>query len=170
MFFQHSESEQQTPTKVLSCLLKQLATQNRKVFTMVEQLYERFAPAQRHPMQHDLLDVVLSALRHFANVYLVFDALDECDEKKVRSILLPLIERLASAKASIYLTSRQNPHDIQGQFGIANKIEIRPSDDDIRAYVNDVVTHSPRAKYLAQMDREDLISKLIKCASGMHVP
>jgi peroxiredoxin family protein len=120
-------------------------------------------------MQQDLLDVVISALGYFTNVYLVFDALDECDEEKVRSILLPLIERLASAKASIYLTSRQNPHDIQGQFGIANKIEIKPSDDDIRAYVNDVVTHSSRAKFVAQMDREDLISKLINCASGMYV-
>jgi hypothetical protein len=155
------------PSQVLSSLLKQLATQNAQVLGLVDALYQRFAPLQRRPMQQDLEDTVFTAISRFMNLYLVFDALDECDEGNVRRSLLPLINRLAAASAYIYVTSRQHPEDIQVSLQGAGKIEIKPSEEDIRAFVDQGVTNNPRARFVAQIDRETLLSKLIKCAGGM---
>lgn len=103
-------------------------------------------------------------------MFLVFDALDECDQEKQRKVLLPLFHRMGEeGGASLFVTSRQYPEDIQESFRDTTKIGILAKDEDIRSYIQQQILENPRARRLVlQAGCEgEIVSGLVDCAQGM---
>ena len=80
------------------------------------------------------------------------DALDECnDYNNTRQNLLVQFQKLASAR--IFITSRPHITDVHTYFETYSELEVRASDDDIRAYALERISIQSRISRLVQEDK-----------------
>lgn len=78
IYFNYKEQEQQTPTKALASLVKQLAYQARYVPDALEKHCD-----ERQKEQLAIQKLYISLLdisERFTKTFFIFDALDECDQ------------------------------------------------------------------------------------------
>lgn len=169
LYFDYTEREQQRPIDVLASLIKQLAGQLPKLPGAVELLYDKLDGQGKRPTLKDLYTALLAVRDSFFHVFLIFDALDECDQEKRRKELIPIFKRMAKDGIHIFLTSRPHPEDIQNFLAEAAKIEISAQEGDIRTYIEETIDKNRRARRLVQESKckEKIIKELINCAKGM---
>lgn len=123
----------QTPELIFASILQQLAYRQPNLDPEIDSLYkDRDSP--RPPLKM-LISAILSISRNSNAVYIVFDALDECDEKNQRKDILAHLQELSRAPFKILATSRPHPLDITTAFKGAAKATIRAHDDDVECYV-----------------------------------
>lgn len=123
----------QTSELIFASILQQLAYRQPNLDPEIDVLYKnRNSP--RPPVEM-LISAILSISRNFNAVYIVFDALDECDEKNQRKDILTYLQGFLRAPFKILATSRPHPLDITAAFKGAAKATIRAHDDDIECYV-----------------------------------
>lgn len=109
------------------------------------------------------------SLANFSHVYIVVDALDECNPK-IRS---KFIEKLRELPVNIRLlcTSRRLG-DIQEAFNDVPHLEIRASDEDVARYVEAQILQVPKlVKFCKKAGdlQSTMIEKLVVKAKGMYV-
>lgn len=162
------ERERQRPNQVLASLAKQLASQTLQLCPEIKEIYDRLEPKNERPTFEGLYTALPAASKPFTRVFLLFDALDGCDEGQ-RKQLLPLFHRLTGNGISVFLTSRPHPDDIQNSLHGAIRIEISAKEGDIRAYIEQRIDENTREKRLVdQGECKDLIiSGLVECAKGI---
>lgn len=149
--------------------MKQLAYQLPRPLKELEELYERKESKDRRPTTDELLSILLIIFTSFNRVFLIFDALDESDQRKE---ILPLIQRMSMKKVNVLITSRPYPEDIQALFGHSTlKVEILAKEEDIVKYIKEKIDEDPRAKRLVELGncRGRIVSELVDCAKGMYV-
>lgn len=123
----------------------------------------------RSPTLEEIYTVLLAALNSFPRVFLIFDALDECE--KERKTFLRLLRRMASDGANIFVTSRPHPQDIQDFFHDTRKIDLSAKEEDIRTYIQEMIDQNSRAKILLRKNelRNRIVPELVECSNGMYV-
>lgn len=169
-YFEYQEQERQTPTKVLASLVRQLATQASILPAEIIALYDTQGAKGRDPKFEELYAVLLAVFKCFGEVFLVFDALDECDVKFRRKEVLPLLHRMGRSGARLFVTSRQYPEDIWESFhGTATMVELSPTLEDVGIYIQHRIDEDPRAKRLVRQAKcgDRIISELAECSRGM---
>ena len=140
IYLNHKEAEEQTPSKLLSGLWRQLVF-GRDVSSLAKNLYQRHHEKGTSPMLDEVFDVLQSAIAEFSKVYLVIDAVDEYPEIQ-RQILLNYLAKM-NPTVNLMITSR--PH-VTPYSSIPNRdiLEIRASEDDVRRYVDAQICIFPR--------------------------
>ena len=168
-YFDYKEQDKQRPSYVLTSLVKQLATQATGLSPAIKDLRDRLEPKQKLPTTEELYSTLLCALKSFAQVFFVFDALDECDQESQRRELLSLFHHMGRDGARLFLTSRQHPEDIQDSFRVASKIELLAKKEDMEKFIQQKIHESPRGRRLVQQGRckERIVSELVDCSKGM---
>lgn len=169
-YFEYQEQERQTPIKMLASLVRQLATQVGILPTEMEALYDTQEARGKSPKFEELYTVLVAVFKCFDRVFLVFDALDECDVKTRGKEFLPLLHRMGSSGARLFVTSRQYPEDIWESFhDTATMVEIVPTLEDVGVYVQRRIDEDPRAKRLAKQAKcaDRIVSDLTECSQGM---
>lgn len=144
IYFDYKERDRQRPAHVLASLVKQLARQIPTLPAEIASLYSKGKP----PSVRELCTTLVSTFKLFGRVFLVFDALDECDQRAQRNELLPLFHEMGKGGASLFLTSRQYPEDIQESFHAVARVKLLAHAEDIRSYIQRKITETPRAKRL----------------------
>lgn len=169
MYFEYTEREQQTPVNVLASLVRQLAAQTPKLPAKLEDLYEKLESKGKKPKFEELFTALVATFESFGQVFLIFDALDECDPRNQRRELLPLFHRMRKSGASIFVTSRQYPEDIQESFRDSAKIELSPKENDIGAYIQQRIDEDARARRLVRQAKcqDRIVSELVDGSQGM---
>ncbi|KAI5838616.1 hypothetical protein DFP73DRAFT_502743, partial [Morchella snyderi] len=169
-YFNYKEKEQQSPDIVISSLLKQLASQLLHLPKQISELY-KLEEENKRPTLAQLVEVFFATFKFFGKVFIVFDALDECDEHSQRGKLLPLFHEMAGAGAGLFITSRHHPEDIQESFKVVAKIELSAKNDDIKSYIEERIEKNARAKRLVHDGKfgDRIVSQLTKCANGMFL-
>lgn len=112
----------------------------------------------------------LSALRPlFGQVFLIFDALNECDPETRRKGLLPLFRRMKVDHINIFLTSWPYSEDIQASLHDTMSVKLSAHTEDIGVYITEKIEEHPRARRLVKQGdcKDTIISKLVDCAGGM---
>jgi hypothetical protein len=116
-----------------------------------------------------LRDLICRVAKEHKNVFLVIDALDECDD---RAKLFPILGHLAHC-LRLFIASRDEG-DIRTSFEefASHSIPIRPSDiqDDIERFVREEIQHRIRNKRLLVGDKhlvDQVAETLMKGADGM---
>lgn len=170
-YFEYQEQDSQRPINVISSLVKQLYTQAPSLNADLEGLYDRLVPKNKSPTFEELYTALVAIFKSFAQVFFVFDALDECHQENQREDLLPFFHQLLNDGANIFLTSRPHPEDIQealNEYG-ASKIELSAREEDIGTYIEAKIERNARAKRLVRQGRckDRIISELADCAKGM---
>ncbi|KAI8712989.1 NACHT domain-containing protein [Fusarium sp. LHS14.1] len=101
--------------------------------------------SSRRPSLDELLQTLQSVADGFSRVFIVVDALDECqvsDGCRAR-LLSELLKLQATCRVNIFATSRFVP-DVFDTFRGTTMLEIRESNEDVEKYVNGRIEHFPR--------------------------
>lgn len=169
IYFNYNEQYQQTPVRTIASLVKQLAYRLQYLPAEIEALYNRLVSGAKKPTLEELYGVLLAVSKSFTQVFLIIDALDECDPDDQRKDLLPLFHRIGKSGVNLFLTSRQHPEDVQESFQNIAKIELSAKEEDIRIYVQQKIDGSSRARRLVRQGKieDKIISELVNCANGM---
>jgi hypothetical protein len=167
IYFNFQEQGQQTPIDTFSSLVKQLAFKAKVLPKAIQEAYND----NKKPRLDQLREILLEIGKSFAQTFIIFDALDECDKVLQRETLLPIFHRIGKAGINLFLTSREHPDDIQASFANITKLRLWAKNDDISSYIEQRIADSSRAKSLINQGnpelKEKIISALQECANGM---
>ncbi|PVH69803.1 hypothetical protein DL98DRAFT_438266, partial [Cadophora sp. DSE1049] len=121
------------------------------------------------PSEEEFSRLLQSLVARFSHVYVVVDALDECNPK-TRS---KFMEKLQESAANLHLlcTSR-HLGDIQEAFAETSHLEILASDADVSRYLEAQILQVPKlVKFCKKAGglQSSIIKKLVEKAKGMSV-
>jgi hypothetical protein len=125
---------EQTFNNLLGSLVRQLCLNQMRLPSIVEELYKQNEGRSTRPSIADLDRSLGAAITSTSRVFVLVDALDECADN-VWQLLRKLFELQAKHNINLFATSREIP-GIMEQFTGLPKVEIRASDQDIRAYLD----------------------------------
>lgn len=132
----------QTPANLLANIWMQIR-QKGGLSPEVEELYASSVTkgSSTRPRVDEVIKILKAEVNRHASVYVVIDALDECEPAYKLRLLTEL--KVLKPKLKLMVTSRY--YDAFGaDMGVDTDIEIVASDDDIKRYVQERVSTTPR--------------------------
>ncbi|KAJ5626555.1 hypothetical protein N7528_003982 [Penicillium herquei] len=148
-YFQFGDEQTQSVNAMIRSLIRQLC--QSPLLPSVTKIWETHSLRGSQPDFQELLDVLNSVLSAISgDVYLVFDALDECpgsadsrERESLLSFLVGVFEQ-HSSKVHILATSRAD-HDIERELGSFSRIDLEaPLAQDVTFYVTTSVAKLDR--------------------------
>lgn len=170
VFCNYKAQEEKDPTSLLAAILKQLTRPSN--VQLIEKLRERYTNRGTKPSLDEILKYLSEVLQDYGTVYIVVDALDECQDSNGtrRQFLAKLRDLKAGRDVRLMTTSRFYIQDIEDEFKEAMRLEVQASDEDVKRFVAGQLGRLPKC---IQRDRElqkrveEVISKAV---DGMLVP
>lgn len=116
------------------------------------------------------LELTLSHVcRNFDQVFILIDALDECDEATSRKRFLLFLATLQQTPSiRLFVTSRPYPEDVRKAFEQSPQIMIEASDADLRKYLRRRIEDSGSADIIDQDFEQYLVETIAKGAQKMY--
>lgn len=170
VFCNYKVQSEQNTLSLLSAILKQLVQAQPSAPEAANALYELHHARGTMATVDEISNTLKVTLKSFSTVYIVVDALDECsDEHKTP---LRLLERLRDLQSDgdirLMVTSRFIP-DIQEEFKLSPKLEVRASPEDVAEFVKGQI---PRLHRCVQRDDElkrEVEEHIVEAVDGMLV-
>ncbi len=166
IYCNYKELQNQTAEKLVSRLLQQLLQQMGDIPKYIEALYEDHVKGETRLGREEGLTILQSIAASFVRVFIVIDALDECDPAILNGFIRPLT-KLPDIR--ILVTSRDLPY-IERCFASSQRLEIRASEVDIRSYVQDRIEEEVElADFINEDDtlHERIVGTLVQRSCGM---
>ena len=155
---------------MLASLLKQLAIPLPKLPKPVLELHKRLSNLEKRPQQLDLEQAIFSTCEEYDRVFIIIDALDECDAKNHRKDFLKALNTLhAHSNFSIFITSRSYPEDIKKNLKSAPQIIIGAHDDDLERYISREIESSDSIDEIDEDFKTEIITSISQAAQKMYV-
>ena len=158
------------PDSVLRSLIKQLSFQCASLPDALAKLFSENAEGQRTPTSQELISTFKSIIRSFENVYIVFDALDECQDRREFLKLLQIIHGWELGTLHLLATSRQEK-DIAKVLNtlVSHDVAMDETliDGDIRFHVSKTLDHDNEFGMYSEKERKMVETALADGAHGM---
>jgi hypothetical protein len=159
---------EQKPEDLIASLLKQLLQKLSSISDSVKILYNKHKNNQTRPSLDEMLKTLESVIATFSRVYIIVDALDECQlfggyRPRFLSNILSLQTRTG---ARLFATSRPIP-DIEKPFKNCLSLEILASDEDIQTYLNGHMSQLPTFVLNKPKLQEEIVTEIVKAVKGM---
>lgn len=153
---------------LMSSLLKQIAWASPSLHPAIGNLHEKHIQARTRPTLDEISRTIQTVASTYSRVFIVIDALDECqylDGCRTR-LLSELFNLQNKAGANIFSTSRTIP-EVTREFEGSLNIEIRASENDIRRYLEGHISRLP--KFVAQRSdlKDEITGSIMKAVDGM---
>ncbi|KAH8884964.1 purine and uridine phosphorylase [Thozetella sp. PMI_491] len=158
--------DEQSPRHLLASILKQLAESQPSLPRRLRDLFNLHKDKRTRPSLDEISGVLESVAAAYSKVFVVVDALDECQASDRFRFLSGLFELQKLHKINILATSRFIP-EIVGHFTASTSLEIRAHADDVREYLDGEISQSTHK--LLQMYREEIKTKITEVAQGMFL-
>jgi Cdc6-like AAA superfamily ATPase len=128
--------EYQTAERLLASVLRQLVSSRIPFPASTRKLYDQHKTNQTESSQQQLEDAIEAVASLYSEVYVVIDAIDECQLSSVQQFLDALFRLQANCNMNIFATSRFIPQVAQ-RFEEAESsfLEIRASSSDMSRYL-----------------------------------
>ncbi|KAK6527593.1 hypothetical protein TWF694_004577 [Orbilia ellipsospora] len=165
--FQQQDEHQ--AENLLTSLLKQLIQGQSSLPGVVETLYNRHKKGTR-PQLNEIMETLKSVVNLYSRVFIVVDALDECQPShNCRWRFLSEIFSLqAKYNVNIFATSRHVP-EIQEKFNGSTLLEVRASTDDVRRYLDGRMHELATCVRSNPELQEEIKTKIVKAVDGMFL-
>jgi Cdc6-like AAA superfamily ATPase len=162
--------DEQKIDALLASLLKQLAQSQVSLPGSVKDLYDRHKKKQTRPSSDEISIVLQSTAGSYSRVFIIVDALDECQVSDAcRTKLLSEIFSLqAKHGANLFTTSRFIP-EITEKFQSSISLEIRASIEDVRRYLDGCMSQLPEFVRCNHDLQEEIKVEIVKAVDGMYV-
>jgi hypothetical protein len=167
LYFSYSMRGEQTKEKLLAGLLRQLVKREHCYSETVQSLYEQCKSAGRRPLLNDMVVLLDYVAGTFSQVFVVVDALDECEGTEW-SPLVRELRGLQTMFPALRLMFTFRPHVVVlEKMANATTINIRAHPSDLEHYV--VMQLSRLSKHVTETAnlRRDVIQGIVKAADGM---
>jgi Cdc6-like AAA superfamily ATPase len=170
IYCDYKRRDEQTVESLLGSLLRQLTECQPSLPGSVKDLYDRHTIKRTRPSLDDISKTIQVVTASYSRVYIIVDALDECQESGgCRSRLLSEIFALQNKyNINIFTTSRFIP-DIITEFSQSMSIEIRASNGDVQRYVEDNIRELPKVIWQNDQLRREIKIKISEAVDGMYV-
>ncbi|KAJ7021489.1 hypothetical protein C8F04DRAFT_905423, partial [Mycena alexandri] len=143
IYLNHKEVENQTPSRLLAGLWRQLVL-DRDIGSIAEELYQQHQEKGTAPSLEEVDNVLSSSFKMFSQVFIIVDAMDEYPEFQ-REILLQKLAAMGS-NVNLMITSRPNISLEPSSFRNLERLDIHAMEDDLRKYVDAQIVSSPRLR------------------------
>lgn len=167
VYCDYREHDGQTAEKLVAILLKQLVISKRNLPRAVNDLYLSFEAQNRQPQQQDLEQAFLLTCREFGRVYIVIDALDECEASDRRKLLEFLCAARTQPSIRVFITSRSYSDKIIAQFDPTQRLKIEAHKSDLRRYIVKAIEKSDHAKVIDNDFQREIVHKVCAAAQNM---
>ena len=160
---------EQTLEALLASLLKQLAEGRHSLPGSVKSLHDRCKAKKIQPSADDISAGLQSVASEYSQVFIVIDALDECQvQDHCQTLLSNLFDLQTKCGINLFATSRFIP-EITEQLKQDLLLEIRASEQDVRRYIGGRVSHLPSFVRRNPDLEEEVKSKIVEAVDGMYV-
>ncbi|OPB45095.1 ankyrin repeat protein [Trichoderma guizhouense] len=161
---------EQTAYDLLASLLKQLAQGQSSLPGGVKDLYDQHQAKKTRPSIDEISKALQSVAAIFSRVFIIVDALDECQaSNKCRStLLLEIFNLQVKTKTNFFATSRRIP-DIERAFKGNPTLEILASDEDVQKYLDSQMSELPGCVLKRPDLQEEIKIKIVRAIDGMFL-
>ena len=174
-YFDFSDSTKQRHENMMRSLVGQLSTYHAKVPRALDSLFQTCGNGSSQPSHDSLSTVLRQMIASFEDVYIILDALDECD---ARAELLDDIEGFfewEDIRLHVLSTSRREKDIEDSLQPLCNKgdsicLQTALVDEDIRSYVESRLQLDRRFKRWRNQPEVQLeiLTELMSKAGGMY--
>jgi hypothetical protein len=161
--------DEQKIDDLLANLLKQLAECQPALPDSAKDLYDLHKTKRTRPTLKEISRALQSVAAIYSRVFIVVDALDECqvsDGRRTR-FLTEIFGLQVKCGTNFFATSRFIP-EITEKFNGSTSLEIRARDEDVQKYLDGRISQS-ESKFLKSY-REEIKAEITKAVDGMYVP
>ncbi|RYP52862.1 hypothetical protein DL768_002111 [Monosporascus sp. mg162] len=164
------QQDDQKAEDLLGGLLKQLAQGWSPLPESVVSLYGSHKDRRTRPSFDEISRALQSVAALYSRVFIVIDALDECQTTggcRTR-LLSELFSLQAKYGSNLFTTSRFIP-EITEKFSTSTSLEIRASVEDVRRYVDGYILHLPSFVGRNPGLQEEIKNGIVKAIDGMFL-
>jgi hypothetical protein len=171
IYCNYKEQASQTLVNFLGSIVQQLIRRRKGIPDDVFSMYKFHKAQGTRPTRAEYSKMLRSVSTTFSQVYVVIDALDECDESS--GTRRDLISEFTNDAANWQLlcTSRVLG-DIEQIFAKSSRLEIRASDEDVQIYLEQSMKSEDRLGDFCKKDptlQNAIVQNISKNAKGMSV-
>ena len=167
-YFDYRDQESQSAENVTASFLKQAASTRSSIPKAILDAFRGQGSPEQGPHMQDLERMFLQLCREIGSVFIVVDALDECDEMKHRKTFLNVLTNLCNVQEiKLFLTSRNHPRDIRAAFESAPQIPIGAHEVDLRRFLNQQIENSGDIDIIDPRFKIEIIEKIVSGAGNM---
>ncbi|KAH6905323.1 ankyrin repeat-containing domain protein [Coprinopsis sp. MPI-PUGE-AT-0042] len=167
VYIRYSDAAEMAIRNVLEVFVKQTVERHPDHLPMVKEVYDRHIDEGTQPSEQQLLSL-LQKLTDCVTTAYVIDALDEAPT----AIQLDLVQKLASLKCKIFITSRPL-RAIEAQLPSAHCFQIFAQDEDIDLLINHKLERNVVLRELLGSEgstlREELVTGIKLKSGGMFL-
>jgi hypothetical protein len=169
IFCNYKAHDEQNIINLLSAILKQLVQEQPAISEPLTQLYERHSSRRTRPALEDIVTILKGVTKSLSATYIVIDGLDECSDRfGTRSQLLRKLRELQLESDVRLLVTSRFVQDIENEFKLMPKLEVRASDADVKRYVDSQMDRLPNCVRRDQ-DLQDFVKdKIAEAVDGMY--
>lgn len=170
IFCNFRRHHEQTLEDLLATLLKQLTQQQSPIPNSIRDLYESCKNKGGRPSVEKLSAALQFVSGLFTRTFVIIDALDECQTTSgCRNAFLDELLGLQSrCGTNLLMTSRFIP-EIAGSLGSQTTLEIRPSDNDVRRYLDGRMSQLPGFIRHDRAFQDYIKDGIVRAVNGMFV-
>jgi Cdc6-like AAA superfamily ATPase len=168
LYFNFRRQHDQRLDDLLLCLLKQLV-QEQSLPDSVRVLYDHHKNKQTRPSSEDISIALQSVTGAYSRVFIIVDALDECQTIggcRVK-FLSEIFNLQAKTGANLFITSRIHG-EIAKLFDSSLSLEIRASKEDTETYLNRQMSFL-QPDILNDGIRDMIRREIVQAVDGMYV-
>ncbi|XTI90461.1 hypothetical protein V2W45_1188742, partial [Cenococcum geophilum] len=168
LYCNYKKYQEQKAINLFSALLKQLA-QTSLTPEPVKVLYKQHQQRQTRPSIDEILKTLHAVIQNHTQVFIIVDALDECQEgPEYRDALLVGLRSLPAPQTRLMVTSRPIPKITQ-EFQNSSTLEIKAREDNIRLFVESQTARLPACVLRNQNLKQLIITQITDHVEGMYV-
>ncbi|KAH8802621.1 hypothetical protein F5884DRAFT_846723 [Xylogone sp. PMI_703] len=163
----YAERNDQTLDQLLGSIIQQLLLWKGSVPKEVLELYDSHNRSNTRPGLEELSKHLGSIISHFSKVYIVVDALDECDD--INGTRTSLLKQLQNLDTRVQLLFTSRPLEIHLD---ATRFELTAQEDDMRKYLSaQIKQNSLLVKFCIENKglEDEIVEGVISKADGMFL-
>ncbi|KAF4993932.1 hypothetical protein FDECE_13283 [Fusarium decemcellulare] len=170
LYCNYRHQQQQKAENLLAILLRQLINGQPYIPDCVQDLYNRYRDRRRGLTFHEISTTLHTVISMYSRVYIIVDALDECQESDgCRARFMDEILSLRDkAGANLFATSRHIPEIIQ-KFEGGSSLEIRANNSDVWSYLDSRMSQLPSFVRRCPELQDEIKLQIIKTVEGMFL-
>ncbi|PNP50730.1 hypothetical protein THARTR1_08351 [Trichoderma harzianum] len=170
VYFNYNRQEDQDFQKLLASLLKQLAGGCHPLPDSTKELYNEHLKKRTRASLEELKTDFKGVVAKYSKVFIILDALDECQFFELNLLLSGLVELQKEHRLQLLATSRPIP-EIMDLFNHSNvaKLQIRAETSDVNAYIEAHMDKLSRVTRRNPVLREEIKADISEAVDGMYV-
>ena len=155
---------------LLASLLKQLSEQRQVLPDCVEALFDHHNKKHTRPPSDEILRNLQSVAAMYFQVFIIIDALDECQERdgSRKRLLTQIFHLQTSSEVRYFATSRHIPN-ITDSFPEDTRLEVRAVVEDLRNNIADQASQLPSCVQDNTQLMEEVKIAILQAVDGMYV-